>query len=1012
MTTKITADNIEQSTLDNLGSGVLISNIQISSNTYVALDDTAVSLNGGFIIINGSKFESNINVLIDGTLATSVTYISPNEIRAEVPASTAGSKVVYVVNTDTGATAIRINGLTYSGTPTWVTGSTLPQQELDVVISIQLNATSDSNVIYSLASGSSLPEGLTLSANGLLSGTVTGLEENTIYNFTVEAIDEENQDSPRSFTITITAVYQISRSLRFNSADSAYLNRTPASASNRKTWTWSGWVKRGSIAARQIPFGAGTSDFNTETHWEFDSSDRIRFSTYVSTQQFELITTQVFRDPSAWYHIVIACDTTQATSSNRAKIYVNGVQVIAFGTASYPSLNYDTQINNTTEHGVGRGGSYNALYFSGYLTEINFIDGQALTPSSFGRIDPNTGVWSPKAYAGTYGTNGFYLNFSNNSSVSALGTDFSGRNNNWTTNNFSVAAGTGNDSLVDSPSRYGTDTGAGGEVQGNYATLNPLKTTASIRDGNLAVANPGSSGYYTAFTTMEMTSGKYYFEITVVDDGVNARFSGFGISDSSVALPTIGTSVTTNTTASNSRGWVQLFRSAASARTTGLYNNGASVNTTTRATTSGTRVFMVAYDADTGKCWMGYQGIWWTGDPAAGTSEYFTATAPMVPVLNTFNDGNTSSFVPYINFGQRPFAYTAPSGFKALCTTNLPTPTVVQGDDYFNTVLWTGTGGAGITVTGVGFQPDFVWAKRRSFSDSHGLFDAVRGTNLWLQSDTTGAEQTFGGNFGLLSFNSDGYVMGNGSAVNALGSTYVGWNWRANGAGVSNTDGTITSTVSVNTTSGFSIVAFTSPTGTGNFTVGHGLGITPSMVIVKSRDATGVWYVYHTSLPTDYYLRLNSTNAQQTDGVQWGAGMTSTLLGLRAGYSTVPGATTVAYAFAPVIGYSAFGSYIGNGNADGPFVYTGFRPRWILVKRSDADASSHWWIWDTVRLTYNAINNPLFPNLTSSEITSYPIDALSNGFKLRDTNAANNASGGIFIYAAFAENPFKFALAR
>jgi hypothetical protein len=207
--TKITNRVIEPGTITadllapGVGGGPAIANVQIANSSYTVLDDTAVSLDGGYIIINGENFEPNVQVLIGNTVATSVTYVSASQVKAEVGASSAGSKIVYLVNTDTGSTAIRVNGLTYSGTPTWVTGSTLPEQDVDAVISIQLNATSDSNVIYSLASGSSLPEGLTLSANGLLSGTITGLEEDTLYNFTVEAIDEENQESPRTFTVTI-----------------------------------------------------------------------------------------------------------------------------------------------------------------------------------------------------------------------------------------------------------------------------------------------------------------------------------------------------------------------------------------------------------------------------------------------------------------------------------------------------------------------------------------------------------------------------------------------------------------------------------------------------------------------------------------------------------------------------------------------------------------------------------------------------------------------------------------
>ena len=256
--------------------------------------------------------------------------------------------------------------------------------------------------------------------------------------------------------------YQIQRSLRFNSSDSAYLNRTPASAGNRRTFTWSGWIK---LSATGIQRVLSASSGSADDFLAF-ASDTLRFQITDSggTPVGNLITTQVFRDYSSWYHIVVAVDTTQATASNRLKMYVNGVQVTAFSTATYPAQNTDTlALNTAVTHYLSSTGGTNR-YLNGYMTEVNFIDGQALTPSSFGQTNANTGVWEPKPYAGTYGTNGFYLNFSDNSNTTAttLGKDYSGNGNNWTPNNFSVSAGAGNDSLVDVPTAWGTDTGVGG----------------------------------------------------------------------------------------------------------------------------------------------------------------------------------------------------------------------------------------------------------------------------------------------------------------------------------------------------------------------------------------------------------------------------------------------------------------------------------------------------------------------------------------------------------------------
>ena len=305
--------------------------------------------------------------------------------------------------------------------------------------------------------------------------------------------------------------YQISRSLRFNSADSAYLNRTPATTTNRKTFTWSGWVKRGLLttgtyynlfAAGQVSGGDDGLFYDTTAGGLYFTLDQ-GFTSL-------LITTAVYRDPSAWYHVVIAVDTTQATASNRMKMYVNGVQVTDFSSATYPVQNLDsTFINTTNIHRIGA--HTNAgLYFNGYLTEINFIDGQQLTPSSFGSTNADTGVWQPKAYSGSYGTNGFYLNFSDNSNTTAatLGKDYSGNGNNWTPNNFSVTAGAGNDSMVDVPTPYGIDTGAGGNVRGNYCTANPLDTnpSLSITNGNLDVTDSGAT-WRNCRCTFGMSSG-------------------------------------------------------------------------------------------------------------------------------------------------------------------------------------------------------------------------------------------------------------------------------------------------------------------------------------------------------------------------------------------------------------------------------------------------------------------------------------------------------------------------
>ena len=772
---------------------------------------------------------------------------------------------------------------------------------------------------------------------------------------------------------SVSGEYQISRSLRFNSADSAYLSRTPASAGSRTTWTWSAWVKRGLLGGDRVLFGAWNGADRAAI--KFENDQKIQYYEFVGgSVPVAMGSTALFRDLSGWYHVVIAANT----NSSAITIYVNNNAVVNISV----SAGYNTFINQAIAHGIGT--ETNGTY-DGYMTEVHFVDGQALTPSSFGETNETTGVWSPIAYAGSYGTNGFYLNFSDNSNVTAttLGKDDSGNGNNYTPSGFSVTAGAGNDSLVDTPTPYGDDTGAGGEVRGNYATLNPLdKSTAggATSNGNLNYAATQAS-WDMIRSTFGMSSGKWYWEVSV-DLSV---YGITGIAQSSVILQNnyfnLGQCYGYNAVGGNKY-----------SGTGGVTAYGASWN-------ASNDICGVAFDADAGTLTFYKngvsQGVAYTG--LSGT--YFPA--------QTVYETSTA----IVNFGQRPFAYTAPSGFKALVTTNLPEPTVVQGDDYFNTVLYSGNSSTQ-SITGVGFQPDWVWIKSTSTTGSpHALFDAVRGVSKLLQTDQTSAELNYSAD--VTSFDSDGFGLTHSASsniTNLSGRTYVAWNWKANGAGVSNTAGTIASTVSVSTTSGFSIVTYT---GTGSAaTVGHGLGVAPSMILLKNRSNAHAWAVYHTSIGVNDYLVLNTNAAATNYGGIWNGGPTSTIFGIPATFDqwNASGNTYVAYCFADVEGFSKFGSYTGNGSADGPFVFTGFRPAFVLIKRTNVVES--WNIVDTSRNPHNQAGANLYPDLTNAESTNNSCDLVSNGFKLRNTWNGANASGSTYIYMAFAENPFKFALAR
>lgn len=767
--------------------------------------------------------------------------------------------------------------------------------------------------------------------------------------------------------------YNLTNSLRFRSSASAYLNRTPASAGNRKTWTWSGWVKRGALST-SILFSAGTSAGN-QLRCYIGGGNNLNIDSYVSgVYAFQLYSSQVLRDPSAWYHIAFAFDTTQGTSSNRIKVYLNGEQITAFNTASYPALNSDSYVNNTISHYLGN--NPDNYYLDGYLTEVNFIDGQALTPSSFGSTNAVTGVWQPAKYTGTYGTNGFYLPFTDATSTTTLGNDFSGNGNNWTTNNISLTPGATYDAMTDVPTLTSP-------TAANFAVMNPLNALApaTLTEGNLTLSS-STAAWRTALSTIQLPlTGKWYFECTIGSGGVG---NGVEIGLVSYDQTVYRTYKSTGTKNSNTGGVVAYGSSY-----------GASA------------VIGVAIDSDAGTI------AFYNNNTAQGTA--FTDVTSAVPASGWYlavQANNSSNHAA--NFGQRPFAYTPPSGFVALNTFNLPSSTIPNGANFMAADIYTGNGSSQTRT--LNFQPDFIWNKIRSQAYDHNLFDVLRGVDKRLISNLTSQELTITN--ALTAFNSNGYSVGNYVSINGSGESIVNWAWKANGAGVTNTAGSITSTVSANTTSGFSVVTYT---GTGAAaTVGHGLNVAPSMVIVKNRvDGAASWMVYHASVTVgatpakDCYLVLNATSAAGAANLWNSVAPTSSTFSVSNNFqSNGSSQGMVAYCFAPIAGFSAFGSYAGNGSTDGPFIYTGFRPRFIMVKRTDT--TGNWCLFDSSRLGYNgaSASKELYPNLSIAEGTSNGPDQLSNGFKFRDTYADVNASGGTYIYACFAENPFKNSLAR
>jgi len=792
---------------------------------------------------------------------------------------------------------------------------------------------------------------------------------------------------------------QIERSLRFNPPDTAYLNRTPAVAGNRQTWTWAGWVKRCQFGTYEHIFnGTGSSPSYAQFYW--NPSEQLVFDNGGSGA---ITTTQVFRDPSAWYHIVLTFDTTQGTAADRMRMYVNGQQITTFSSSSYPTQNSNGGMNQASAHYIGKDSSFAGFY----LASIFFIDGQALTPSSFTETDATTGQLIPKTYTGSYGTNGFNLLFADNSAATAstLGKDTSGLGNNFTPNNLSVTAGVGNDSLVDSPTNYGTDTGVGGTVRGNYATWNPLARRQAYTpgvvysNGNLDLSLAVGSGTTSNFVlgTMGVSSGKWYFEVT----RTNAT------DDLSVGFATANLLVENYSTT--------YWYSSNGTK----FNNGSS--SSYGSTTTSGDIIGIAVNLDT------------------GAIEFFKNGTSMGVAFSSMTLGNvyfplgagpngTGTPTMATNFGQRAFAYTAPSGFKALNTANLPATLVTKSNTVFDVVTYTGTGATqtlpnvnSTPSTPLAFSPDFLWFKSRSSANDHVLFDAVRGRASGLRSNGTDSEYTSSAGNDLASFDSAGFTVGapqNWSSPNGNGNSVVAWAWDAGtGSPVSNPDGSIISQVRANATAGFSVSTWTGTATAG--TVGHGLGVAPEFIIVKNRSVSDAWYCYHKSLGNAARIQLNETSAQTTGSSQWNStSPTSTVYSVGSGSWHASGNLIVSYNFAPVVGYSSFGSYTGNGSSDGSFVYTGFRPRWVMIKRSDS--TSNWFLVDTARDTYNVSGLTLFPNTSDSEqdlrSSSTPLDILSNGFKLRTstlTGGTNiNISSATYIYAAFAEAPFNYSRAR
>ena len=899
---------------------------------------------------------------------------------------------------------------------------------------------------------------------------------------------------------TAAGVYTVEDSVRYNDDDSPRLERTPSAPGNRMTGSISLWYKRGNLGSIMQLFNAGAGDDIT-----FNASDQL---TFIDSSGVSYITTQVFRDPAAWGHLLFAWDTRLASAGDRLRIYHNGTEITDFATETNPSQYDQFEISNTVVQTIGANES-DTEEFDGYLSQLYYVDGQQLTPTAFGEFDDN-GVWRPIEFvtatvgtfggdltkpnsgvttsasaggstdsaidgntgtywsqgasatpagawwqivfgsavairqitlaalagnnagddidiesydgsswtvvqnitpvknaavqvfavadstarttwrlvlknalsapyswtieeltmfaAGTsvYGTNGIFLDFADSSD---FGNDVSGNNNDYTSSGLAA-----NDQMTDTPTT-------------NFCTLSSIdfSSNVSLSDGNL-VGTFTSSWYNGKLTFGVPPSGKWSFQIT----GSSVYlFAGviFGSDDY--------TDVDTNGTDAlyyyGGAGIIATYRTGSYVQQTGL----------NEPTADESMEFLIDKDND-------QIGIVIDDTVEMGTDSGLEIQDTMTKI---FIQGLNNTLT--VDFGQGGYV-PSQSGYKALSTANLPTPTILDGTANFQTTLYTGDGSTrNIDQTeNSTFQPDMVWIKNRSQADPHMLIDAARGVTKELNPEDVRVESTDAN--GLTSFDSDGFGLGSGAGgYNDNTESFVAWQWLAGGgAGSSNDDGALaTTTTTVNTTSGISISTYTG--GGSATTIGHGLGVAPQFIIQKKRtDDIASWHVYHekiaTSDPADWYITLAASSVAVNHSGTWADTVpTSTVISLGSDDDMVGSSDTfVIYSFVGIEGYSKFSNYIGNGLADGPVAITGFKPAWVMIKRTTT-TNGDWIIYDNTRSPYNEIDDQLVANDATAETTgSEEVDFLSNGFKIRTADGGVNASGSNYIYAAFAQYPF------
>lgn len=746
--------------------------------------------------------------------------------------------------------------------------------------------------------------------------------------------------------------FTVAKSALFDSTNSETLTRTPSGAGNRRTWTFSTWIKFAPTTGSFTIFNGYGSASDTGTLDILWSSNKIYLRGWSTNYVYS---NMLFEDESQWGNLVMTLDTTQSTSSDRIKGYWNGVE-LTWGGSSYPSLNAQLGINQAVLHSIGA--FNNASGFMGaYLAETVFVDGTALTPSSFGQTDTSTNRWIPKAVSGlSLGTNGFYLDYSNSSN---LGEDQTGSND--FTNNNTVTQST------DSPTT-------------NFAVINPIPTVSqTLSVGNTRATGAASSAWRSRRATISAPSGKFYAEWEC-----QSNFTGAGggtaiasvVDDNSSIYPGVDT---------NSVG---VYSSTGGDVYVGL---AGATDVDTGLNTAADDRILACFDVESGKAWAGFYDAnttttyWYkntgaTGaDPAAGTfpTYVFPTNTPLTFMTTTYNTQVIDFFAESSNF-----TLTPPTGFSALAQDNL-----ASTDQFISA---------------------FSWIKNRDATDNYMLFDRVRGVTKDLHSNVTDAQVTNANT--LQSFLAGGVQIGDDVEVNTANESYVLWNWmmQSTGSGTLNEDGSINSTVLVDTTLGLSVGTYTG-NGTAGATIGHGLGAVPSMYICKKTSATGSWRTYHVgtdaTAPEDKYLSLDATTAVADSPIWNDTAPTSSVFSL--GSDTGVNGSGVSFmfmAFAPSQ-FISIGSYEGNGNANGSFapllnsLGIPIQPVWTLFKNIDNGTSgSAWSQEDTARSPINVMDKVLSPSATNAEGNWADMDFVTGGIKQRGTNLVVNESAKTIIY--------------